>query len=68
MCTQENNLFQHGATWLRADFHLHTKADSEFSYSGEQNDFITDYVCFFNNVTVVHLKMNKFHWSKSFKT
>jgi hypothetical protein len=24
-----NILFQHGATWLRADFHLHTKADKE---------------------------------------
>ena len=52
MCTQENNLFQHGATWLRADFHLHTKADGEFSYSGEQNDFITDYVDALENANI----------------
>ena len=44
MCSLENDLFQYGATWLRADFHLHTKADGEFSYSGEENDFITHYV------------------------
>ncbi len=37
MCSLENNLFQNGATWLRADFHLHTKADGEFSYTGEEN-------------------------------
>lgn len=35
-------IFENGATWLRADFHLHTKVDSEFKYSG--NDFINDYI------------------------
>jgi predicted ATPase len=44
MCSLENDLFQNGATWLRADFHLHTKADGEFYYTGEENDFITHYV------------------------
>lgn len=39
-----NILFQNGATWLRADFHLHTKADKEFAYSGTENDFINQYV------------------------
>ncbi len=35
-------IFENGATWLRADFHLHTKADSEFKYSGD--NFILDYM------------------------
>jgi len=34
-----NNVFENGATWLRADFHMHTKADKEFSYTGNENDF-----------------------------
>ena len=44
METQENELFQNGATWLRTDFHLHTKADREFPYSGEENSFCGNYV------------------------
>ena len=39
-----NTLFQNGAVWLRADFHLHTKADKEFQYTGEENDFVNAYV------------------------
>lgn len=47
-----NKPFQNGATWLRADFHLHTRADfhlhtradKKFKYSGEDDRFITDYV------------------------
>jgi predicted ATPase len=39
-----NNVFQNGATWLRADFHLHTKADREFAYSGADNDFVRLYI------------------------
>jgi hypothetical protein len=27
--------FPNGAKWVRADFHLHTKADREFDYPGE---------------------------------
>lgn len=38
------NVFQNGATWLRADFHLHTKADKEFTYSGSDKDFIHFYL------------------------
>lgn len=37
-------MFQSGTEWVRADFHLHTKADKEFSYTGEDDRFITDYV------------------------
>jgi chromosome segregation protein len=37
-------LFKHGSTWLRADFHMHTMADKEFSYSGDPKFFVSDYV------------------------
>ena len=39
-----NKVFEHGATWLRADFHLHTKEDKEFQYTGAENDFINQYI------------------------
>ncbi|MGY6560096.1 MAG: TrlF family AAA-like ATPase [Nitritalea sp.] len=38
------NIFENGATWLRGDFHLHTKADKEFSYTGTENDFCRLYI------------------------
>lgn len=38
------NIFENGATWLRADFHLHTKADKEFSFTGNENDFVRIYI------------------------
>ena len=37
-------IFKNGSTWLRADFHLHTKADKEFVYRGDDNSFVSDYV------------------------
>lgn len=37
-------IFRYGSTWLRADFHLHTKADKEFDYKAEENSFLNDYV------------------------
>lgn len=39
-----NALFQNGSTWLRADVHLHSKADKEFVYPGTYTDFVDDYV------------------------
>ncbi len=36
-------IFENGSTWLRADFHLHTKADKEFVYQGGDNSFVSDY-------------------------
>ena len=36
--------FTHGSDWVRADFHLHTKADKEFKYTGAENDFLTAYI------------------------
>lgn len=37
-------IFKNGSQWLRADFHLHTKADKEFSYIDKKVDFISAYV------------------------
>ncbi|GAA5088559.1 TrlF family AAA-like ATPase [Paenalcaligenes hermetiae] len=39
-----NNLQLDHAKWIRADFHLHTRADKEFKYSGEENSFVAAYV------------------------
>ncbi len=36
--------FVHGSRWLRADFHLHTRQDSEFEYTGDDRSFIGAYV------------------------
>ncbi len=44
MDTNEQILFQNGAVWLRADFHLHTKADGEFTFSGDDNYYNSSYV------------------------
>ncbi len=33
-----------GAEWIRADFHLHTKSDTEFIYKDIENDFVKKYV------------------------
>lgn len=40
----ETNPYLNGSNWVRADFHLHTKADKEFNYAGQENDFVNDYV------------------------
>lgn len=37
-------LFEHGAQWVRADFHLHTRADKEFRYDGEEDRFVGSYI------------------------
>lgn len=44
MESETTDIFQNGATWLRADFHLHTKADKEFAYTGSENDFCRLYI------------------------
>ncbi len=44
MENETNNIFENGATWLRADFHLHTNAAKEFSYTGNENDFCRLYI------------------------
>lgn len=37
-------VFAQGAQWLRADFHLHTRADREFEYAGDVNSYNSNYV------------------------
>jgi predicted ATPase len=38
------SLFEQGAVWMRADFHLHTKADRKFTYSDDENFYNSAYV------------------------
>lgn len=38
------SVFSHGSTWVRADFHMHTRADKEFIYEGEPNAFAVAYI------------------------
>lgn len=40
----ENSIFKNGSVWLKADFHLHTKADKEFKYDGDENYFVKAYI------------------------
>lgn len=44
MENESKDIFENGAIWLRADFHLHTKADKEFAYTGNENDFVRLYI------------------------
>lgn len=36
--------FPYGSRWLRADFHLHTRADKEFSYGGDDAYYFSNYM------------------------
>lgn len=38
------NPFEYGSIWVRGDFHLHTKADKEFKYDGNEAAFVNAYV------------------------
>lgn len=38
------NVFAEGAQWVRADFHLHTRADREFKYAGDNDYYNSRYV------------------------
>ncbi|MBW1649709.1 MAG: AAA family ATPase [Deltaproteobacteria bacterium] len=40
----DKNFFKNGSKWFKADFHLHTKADQEFIYEENDNDFIGAYI------------------------
>lgn len=37
-------IFRYGSTWLRADFHLHTKSDNQFIYKKDERTFLDDYI------------------------
>ena len=36
--------FECGSRWHKVDFHLHTRVDDKFDYSGEENQYINTYV------------------------
>ncbi|MFA7230905.1 MAG: hypothetical protein WC071_06515 [Victivallaceae bacterium] len=40
----DKTIFNNGSCWLKADFHLHTKADDEFTFAGDENYYISNYV------------------------
>ncbi len=37
-------VFTQGSQWIRADFHLHTRADREFKFTGDDNFYNSNYV------------------------
>lgn len=37
-------VFEQGARWVRADFHLHTRADREFKFKGDDSFYNSNYV------------------------
>ena len=37
-------MFDNGAEIVHVDFHMHTRKDKEFKYSGNDNSFINDYI------------------------
>ncbi|MHB8422796.1 MAG: TrlF family AAA-like ATPase [Leptospirales bacterium] len=41
---QISSVFQNGSSWVRADFHMHSLADKEFSYPDGPDSFVADYV------------------------
>ena len=41
---EQGSFFTHGSRWVRADFHLHTRRDREFTDTGEERDFVSRYV------------------------
>lgn len=42
-------IFAYGSTWVRADFHMHTAAEKEFSFTSDQNYFVSEYVAALKN-------------------
>jgi chromosome segregation protein len=44
MTSSNDKQFPRGAEWVRVDFHLHTKADKEFTYSGDENYYNSSYI------------------------
>lgn len=45
-------MFETGLQYVRADFHLHTLKDKEFTYSDNLNSFVSDYVSALKNVHI----------------
>lgn len=45
-------MFESGLQYVRADFHLHTLKDKEFTYSRESTSFVGDYVSALKNASI----------------
>lgn len=57
-------MFESGLQYVRADFHLHTLKDKEFTYSGESTSFVGDYVSALKNASInvgIITNHNKFY-------
>src|ERR1035438_1624350 len=46
------SVFDYGSTWVRADFHMHTIADKEFSYSADSHFFVSNYLAAIKTVGI----------------
>lgn len=46
------DVFEFGSRWLKVDFHLHTRADKEFKYVAEDNDYLNQYVACLSNADI----------------
>lgn len=60
-------VFAEGAQWVRADFHLHTRADREFKYTGDDNFYNSNYVDALENAGIrlgVITNHNKFDFDE----
>ena len=44
MSEELDEIFEYGNLWIRADFHLHTRADKEFKYDGGDDRFVASYI------------------------
>ncbi len=42
--SKKYKIFENGSTWVRADFHLHTKSDKEFAFNETENSFVGTYI------------------------
>ncbi len=40
----KTDVFKHGSKWIRADFHLHTRFDRTFEYTGDDDYYLSNYV------------------------
>lgn len=63
----QDTVFEEGAQWIRADFHLHTKEDREFRYEGKGNFYNSSYVEALGKAGIqlgVITNHNKFHFEE----
>lgn len=60
-------VFAEGAQWVRVDFHLHTRADREFKFTGDDNFYNSNYVDALENAGIrlgVITNHNKFDFDE----